>query len=713
MLCTTFPVSSRRAAISITKKLLRCNNSCASTHYKINSLYGVRHKSSAVHVRREQPSPAFNIINEEEDNDTEAAVEAAAATEHVCADTDGPSAAVMAHKRKLTPLFREVEMDDSMIGMTGGEIFHEMMVRHNVDTVFGYPGGAILPVYDAIYNSDKFKFVLPRNEQGAGHMAEGYAKVSGKTGVVLVTSGPGATNTVTAMTDALADGVPLVVFTGQVPTTAIGTDAFQEADVVGISRSCTKWNVMVRSVSELPRRINEAFEIAASGRPGPVLVDLPKDVTSAVLNHAIPTSSTIPNNALDTITRSAVTQFTTECIERAADLLNKAKKPVLYVGAGILNNPKGPQRLRELVDKAQIPVTTTLQGLGAFDQRDEKSLDMLGMHGSGTANMAIQNADLIIAMGARFDDRVTCNVSKFAPAAKLAAAEGRGGIIHFEISPKNINKVVEATEAIEGDVTRNLELFNQLVKPVKSRPEWFAQIKEWKRKFPYAYEHEDPGSPIKPQTLIKEINKQAIATGRETIITTGVGQHQMWAAQYITWTKPRTFLTSGGLGTMGFGLPAAIGAQVAKPDALVIDIDGDASFNMTLNELSSAVQAGTPIKIIILNNEEQGMVTQWQSLFYKHRYSHTHQQNPNFVKLAEAMGLKGARVSEQKDLSPAIAECLSYKDGPFLLEVMVEHKTPVLPMVPAGNGLEHFMSYNPKFEKEQKELRHKRTHGKY
>ncbi|VEU21443.1 DEKNAAC102441 [Brettanomyces naardenensis] len=663
-------------------------------------------------VTREQPSPAFNVANEEEeqDDDKEAAAEAEAAADHYCEETDGPAAA---NKKNIAPLFREVKMDDSMIGMTGGEIFHEMMVRHNVDTVFGYAGGAILPVFDAIYNSDQFNFVLPRHEQGAGHMAEGYARVSGKPGVVLVTSGPGATNTVTAMADALADGVPMIVFTGQVPTSAIGTDAFQEADVVGISRSCTKWNVMVKSVAELPRRINEAFEIATTGRPGPVLVDLPKDVTAATLKHSIPTSSTIPNNALATMTRSAVTQFTTECIERAAALLNKATKPVLYVGAGILNNEDGPRRLKELADKAQIPVTTSLQGLGAFDQNDEKSLDMLGMHGSGAANMAIQKADLIIALGARFDDRVTGNVSKFAPEARLAASEGRGGIIHFEISPKNINKVVEATEAIEGDVSQNLELFNELVEPVKSRPEWGAQISEWKRKYPYGYEVETPGSPIKPQTVIKEINKQASATGREVIVTTGVGQHQMWAAQYITWTKPHTFVTSGGLGTMGFGLPAAIGAQMAKPDALVIDIDGDASFNMTLTELSSAVQAGAPVKIVILNNEEQGMVTQWQSLFYEHRYSHTHQQNPDFVKLSEAMGLKAFRVKDQKDLDQTISKWLAYSEGPVLLEVMVEHKTPVLPMVPAGKGLDEFISYNPAFIKEQNELRRKRTKGKY
>ncbi|GMG21330.1 unnamed protein product [Ambrosiozyma monospora] len=605
------------------------------------------------------------------------------------------------------------KMDDSMIGFTGGQIFHEMMKRHKVDTVFGYPGGAILPVYDAIYNSKAFKFVLPKHEQGAGHMAEGYARASGKPGVVLVTSGPGATNVITPMADALADGVPLVVFTGQVPTSAIGTDAFQEADVVGISRSCSKWNVMVKSVAELPRRINEAFEIATTGRPGPVLVDLPKDVTAAILKEAIPISSTIPSNTLSKITAPETTEYTAKCIERSAKLLAKAKKPVLYVGAGILNSPDGPAKLRELSEKAQIPVTTTLQALGAFNQHDEKSLDMLGMHGSAVANMAMQEADLIIALGARFDDRVTGNVSKFAPGAKLAAAENRGGIIHFEISPKNINKVVEATEAIEGDVTANLEVFNDLVAEVKERPEWFAQIKEWKERYPYSYQLETPGSKIKPQTLIKEIDTQATLLDKEVIVTTGVGQHQMWAAQHFIWKNPRTFITSGGLGTMGYGLPAAIGAQVAKPDAVVIDIDGDASFNMTLTELSSAVQAGAPVKVVVLNNEEQGMVTQWQSLFYEHRYSHTHQANPDFMKLADAMHVKGIRVTKQEELKDSVAEFLSYSDGPVLMEVMVEKKVPVLPMVPAGKGLHEFIEFDPEFEKEQNELRHKRTNGKY
>lgn len=603
-------------------------------------------------------------------------------------------------------------LDDSFVGLTGGQIFHEMMRRHKVDTVFGYPGGAILPVYDAIYNSDKFNFVLPRHEQGAGHMAEGYARASGKPGVVLVTSGPGATNVVTPMADALADGVPLVVFTGQVATSAIGTDAFQEADVVGISRSCTKWNVMVKDVAELPRRINEAFEIATSGRPGPVLVDLPKDVTAAILRDAIPIKSTIPSNTLEEITKAASTEFTLAAIKRSANLLNIAKSPVLYVGAGILNSPEGPALLKELSDKAQIPVTTTLQALGAFDQDDPKSLDMLGMHGSAFANLAMQNADLIIALGARFDDRVTGNITKFAPVARKAAAEGRGGIIHFEIAPKNINKVVQATEAVEGDVTRNLKSFIPLVEPVAERPTWLDQIKKWKHKYPYDYQKETPGSKIKPQTLIAELSKLCNESGKETIVTTGVGQHQMWAAQHWTWKNPRTFITSGGLGTMGYGLPSAIGAQIAKPDAIVIDIDGDASFNMTLMEMSSAVQANAPVKVVVLNNEEQGMVTQWQSLFYEHRYSHTHQTNPDFMKLADSMGFKGIRVEKQEDLQGALQAFLDAKE-PVLLEAIVEKKVPVLPMVPGGKALDEFIVFDADVEKQQNALRKERTGGKH
>lgn len=529
-------------------------------------------------------------------------------------------------------------------------------------------------------------------------MAEGYARASGKPGVVLVTSGPGATNVVTPMQDALSDGTPMVVFCGQVPTSAIGTDAFQEADVIGISRACTKWNVMVKNVAELPKRIKEAFEIATTGRPGPVLVDLPKDVTAAILRKSIPMHSTLPAHpsAATVAARDLSRRQLDGAIARVAKLLNVAKKPVIYAGQGVLGHPDGPKVMAELAEKACIPVTTTLQGLGGFDELDPKSLHMLGMHGSAYANMAIQEADLIIALGARFDDRVTGNIAKFAPQAKAAAAEKRGGIVHFEVMPKNINKVVQATEAIEGDVTTNLQYLVPQINAVSSRPEWFEQIDDWKARFPLSnYEKETPEGLIKPQQLIEKLSNLTAHRKHETIIATGVGQHQMWAAQHFRWRHPRTMVTSGGLGTMGYGLPAAMGAKVAKPDALVIDIDGDASFNMTLTELSTANQFNIGVKIIILNNEEQGMVTQWQSLFYEDRFAHTHQKNPDFVKLAEAMGVQARRCLKPADVDDSLDWLVNGSgDGPALLEVVTDKKVPVLPMVPAGKALHEFLVYD-------------------
>ncbi|KAJ4418083.1 Acetolactate synthase, mitochondrial [Neurospora sp. IMI 360204] len=610
---------------------------------------------------------------------------------------------------------RKTDMDESFIGKTGGEIFHEMMLRHGVKHIFGYPGGAILPVFDAIYNSPHFDFVLPRHEQGAGHMAEGYARASGKPGVVLVTSGPGATNVVTPMADALADGTPMVVFSGQVPTTAIGSDAFQEADVIGISRSCTKWNVMVKSVAELPRRINEAFEIATSGRPGPVLVDLPKDITAGILRRAIPTDTAIP--AIPSAASRAAIELSRKqldaSIHRVAKLINIAKKPVIYAGHGVVQSKGGPELLRALSEKASIPVTTTLHGLGAFDELDEKSLHMLGMHGAAYANMAIQQADLIICLGGRFDDRVTLNLNKFAPAAKAAAAEGRGGIVHFEILPKNINKVVQATEAVEGDVATNIELLIPQVeaKTMADRKEWFGKINEWKAKWPLSdYERAERTGLIKPQTLIEELSKLVEGRKDNTYIATGVGQHQMWTAQHFRWRHPRTMITSGGLGTMGYGLPAAIGAKVAKPDALVIDIDGDASFGMTLTELSTAAQFNIGVKVIVLNNEEQGMVTQWQNLFYDDRYSHTHQKNPDFIKLADAMGVQAKRIIKPDEVVEGL-KWLINSEGPALLEVVTDKKVPVLPMVPAGAGLDEFITFDQERDRKRRELMVKRTGG--
>ncbi|KAK4236133.1 thiamine diphosphate-binding protein [Achaetomium macrosporum] len=629
-----------------------------------------------------------------------------------------PAAAHRKSSPDIQPLAnpRQSDMDESFIGKTGGEIFHEMMVRHGVKHIFGYPGGAILSVFDAIYNSAHFDFILPRHEQGAGHMAEGYARVSGKSGVVLVTSGPGATNVVTPLADALADGIPMVVFCGQVATTALGSDAFQEVDIIGISRPCTKWNVMVTSIAELPRRINEAFEIATSGRPGPVLVDLPKDITAGILRRAIPTESAIPPTPSMTMERNR--RQLNASLRRVADLLKIAKKPVIYAGHGVVTSKGAPRLLRALANKASIPVTTSLHGLGAFDELDEKALHMLGLHGAAYANMAIQEADLIIALGARFDDRVTCNVSKFAPAARKAAENGSGGIVHFEIVPKNINKTVQATEAIEGDVGTNLALFLPLVeaRPMSDpdRQAWFNQINEWKARWPLSdYGQSERAGMIKPQALIEELSNLTARRKETTIISTGVGQHQMWAAQHFRWRFPRTLVTSGGLGTMGYGLPAAIGAKLARPDALVIDIDGDASFNMTMTELATAQQFNVGVKVIILNNGEQGMVTQLQNMFYQDRYAHTHHVNPDFMKLADSMGLlHRRRVSTPDELTESLQWLIDI-DGPAVLEVVTDRKVRVLPMVPQSAGLHEFITWDSGKDVERRQLMRDRTGGLY
>ncbi|TYJ55967.1 acetolactate synthase, mitochondrial [Cryptococcus floricola] len=587
-------------------------------------------------------------------------------------------------------------LDYSFVGMSGGQIFHEMMLRHSVKKVFGYPGGAILPVFDAIYNSPNFDFVLPRHEQGAGHMAEGYARVSGKPGVVLVTSGPGATNVITPMQDALSDGVPMVVFCGQVATNLIGSDSFQEADMVGISRSCTKWNVMVKDIAELPRRINEAFKIATTGRPGPVLVDLPKDVTAAILRTPIPAKSAqpghspyLPSNPLNPSSQpTKPLPGDPELIAQAAKLINMAKRPVIYAGNGVLSSPDGPRLLRELSDKGRIPVTTTLQGLGAFDERDEKSLHMLGMHGSAYANFAVQEADVLIALGARFDDRVTGKVDTFAPAAKAAALEGRGGIIHFEIQPKNINKIIEANVPVLGDVVASLDALVPQINNTVDRSAWIARCNANKERYPFTFHPSGSGEKLKPQEVVQELNRQAEAIGKEKfVISTGVGQHQMWACQYYRWTEPRSWVSSGGLGTMGFGLPSAIGAKVAAPEKYVIDIDGDASFSMTAMELQTANQFNIGVKVLLFNNEFQGMVEQWQDLFYENRYSHTRMTNPDFVKLSESMGTKGIRCATIEELPAKMKEFLEY-DGtrPIVLEVLVSSEH-VYPMVPAGKAL--------------------------
>ncbi len=570
------------------------------------------------------------------------------------------------------------EPTDKYIGMTGAQIYHEMMREHGVEAIFGYPGGAILPVFDAIHDSEHFKFILTRHEQGAGHMAEGYARASGKVGVVLVTSGPGATNTVTPMQDALMDGTPIIVFAGQVATGAIGSDAFQEADMTGISRPCTKWNVLVKHVRDLPRAINQAFYIATSGRPGPVFVDMPKDMTASVLNEPVYDQPHLPGYHIRELGTSSE-------IQRVAEMINGAKKPLFYVGQGAILSD-ATQVLRQCAEKANIPVTTTLQGLGAFDEHSPLSLDMLGMHGSVYANWAMRDSDCIIAVGARFDDRVTGKISAFAPGARAAEAEGRGGIIHFDIAPENINKAVQVTIGVEGDARKNLDLLLPLLKD-NDRGDWLATVSKWKKDHPFAYEQDEREFHLKPQAVVQEMCKQV---SDNAIITTGVGQHQMWAAQYYKFSTPRQWVTSGGLGTMGYGVPASIGAKLACPDKPVINIDGDGSFCMTAMEMITAAQYGIAAKTIILNNDFQGMVKQWQDLFYEERYSHTEMHNPDFCKLLEAMHCKAVRVTKLEELPAKMKEFLDH-DGPAILEAMVEKHEHVYPMLPAGKTVDEMV----------------------
>ena len=564
--------------------------------------------------------------------------------------------------------------------MTGAQIFHAMMTKHGVDTIFGYPGGAILPVFDAIHAAKEFQFILARHEQGAGHMAQGYARVTGKPGIVLVTSGPGATNTVTAMQDALMDGTPLIVFAGQVATSAIGTDAFQEADMTGISRPCTKWNTLVKRVEDIPRAINTAFHIATTGRPGPVFIDLPKDITAATLQGPCYDQVHLPGYHI----REAGTSSE---IQRAADLINNAKKPLLYVGQGTILS--GAEKvLAQCAHKAGIPVTTTLQGLGAFPETDPLSVHMLGMHGAAYANWAMRDADVVIAVGARFDDRVTGKISEFAPAARAAEREGRGGFIHFDIAPEQINKAVPVTIGIEGDARKNLELLLPLLF-VADHKDWVAQCQQWKADQPFQYDHDEREFHLKPQAVIAELYKQL---GEDGIITTGVGQHQMWAAHFYQYTFPKQWYTSGGLGTMGFGVPGSVGGQVGemiqakkqnrKPKQ-VVNIDGDGSFSMTAMEMTTAAQYNIPAKSIILNNDFQGMVKQWQDLFYDERYSHTQMHNPDFCKLVEAMHCAAFKVTKLADLPNVMKQFLDHK-GPAILEAIVEKHEHVYPMVPAG-----------------------------
>ncbi|MBN2468451.1 MAG: biosynthetic-type acetolactate synthase large subunit [Deltaproteobacteria bacterium] len=552
--------------------------------------------------------------------------------------------------------------------LKGAQILLETLVREGTEVIFGYPGGAVIDIYHELPNYD-LKHVLVRHEQGAVHAADGYARASGKVGVCLVTSGPGATNTVTGIATAYMDSIPLVIFTGQVPSMLIGNDAFQEADIVGITRPCTKHNFLLNDLEELAQSVKEAFYIAGTGRPGPVLIDLPKDLMNGSCEYRYP--RVVQLRGYNPTIKGHQGQ-----IKRAAAEILKAERPVLYGGGGVISS-NASNELVSLARMMTIPVTTTLMGLGSFPESDELSLGMLGMHGTYRANMAVTNCDLLIAVGARFDDRVTGKIDEFAPLAK---------IVHIDIDPTSISKNVQVDIPIVGDVKITLQQMIEIIEEEKGkkdwseeRREWIQQIEEWKQTYPLAYVQKK--DVIKPQFVVERISE---LTKGEAIIATEVGQNQMWTAQYFKFIKPRTFLTSGGLGTMGYGLPAAIGAQIAFPDRVVIDVAGDGSIQMNIQELATAVQYNLPIKIAVLNNGFLGMVRQWQELFYQKRYSCTmFESAPDFVKLAEAYGAVGLRATKPEEVVPVIETALA-TPRPVIMDFVVEPEEGVYPMVPAG-----------------------------
>ncbi|MCF6343100.1 MAG: acetolactate synthase 3 large subunit [Devosiaceae bacterium] len=558
--------------------------------------------------------------------------------------------------------------------MSGAEMVLRALKDQNVEHIFGYPGGAVLPIYDAIFQQDDIKHILVRHEQGATHMAEGYARSTGKVGVVLVTSGPGATNAITGLTDALLDSIPLVCISGQVPTPLIGSDAFQECDTVGITRNCTKHNYLVKKIEDLPRILHEAFYIASSGRPGPVVVDIPKDVQFAMGDYYK------PSNESDHKSYKPQLNGDLGAIEEAVNLMIRAEKPILYTGGGIINSGKeASESLRELAELTGFPVTSTLMGLGAFPAKSDQWLGMLGMHGTYEANLAMHDADLIVCLGARFDDRITGRLDAFAPNSTK---------IHVDIDPSSIGKTVHIDLPIIGDcnniILEMIRIWREKTNQnrLSSSSVWWKQIEEWRDVKSLRYENSD--EVIKPQFAIQRLNEAV--KDKDTYITTEVGQHQMWAAQYFQFNEPNRFMTSGGLGTMGYGLPAAVGVQVAHPNAVVIDIAGEASVQMTMQEFSTAVQFRLPIKIFILNNEYMGMVRQWQQLLHGSRYSQSYSESlPDFVKLAEAMGGKGIRCDDPAKLDDAIQDMLDY-DGPVLFDCRVSKEENCLPMIPSGKA---------------------------
>jgi acetolactate synthase-1/2/3 large subunit len=548
--------------------------------------------------------------------------------------------------------------------MTGAEIFFECLRREKVDVIFGYPGGAVLKLYEQLYDVDFLKHVLVRHEQGATHMAEGYAKATGKVGVVLVTSGPGATNTVTGIADAYMDSVPIIVFTGQVATHLIGNDAFQEADIVGITRPITKHSFLVRDVNELASTIKKAFFIASTGRPGPVVVDLPKDMIASKCEFEYP--ETVDIRGYKPTFYGHQNQ-----IKKAAQVIKKAKRPLLYVGGGVIMS-NGDRELRLFAKENNLPVTMTLQGLGAYPMTDSQSLGMLGMHGTYWANQAVNNCDVLVSLGARFDDRVTGKIESFASNAYK---------IHVDIDPTCIDKNIMVDLPIVGDVKHVLaELMTEITEPLQL-DEWWEQIKIWKSECPLHYDKND--GRLRTEYVLEKLSEK---TKGDAVVVTDVGQHQMWTTQYFKFNNPRSHLTSGGLGTMGFSVPAAIGASFAIKDRPVISISGDGGFQMNIQELVTAVANKLPIKFIIMNNSFLGMVRQWQELFHAEKYSFTDlsRSNPDFVKVAEAFGLKAFSTDDPSKVDEMIDAAFSTNDGPVLLEFKVEREDMVFPIIPSG-----------------------------
>ncbi len=559
--------------------------------------------------------------------------------------------------------------------MTGAEIVVQALVDQGVDTIFGYPGGAVLPIYDALFSQKKVNHYLVRHEQGALHAAEGYARSKNRVGCALVTSGPGATNAVTGLADALLDSIPVVCFTGQVPTFLIGTDAFQEADTTGITRACTKHNYLVKDINELADVVHEAFYVARTGRPGPVVIDLPKDIQFAKGPYKKP-------EQIRSASYQPRLQPDQSAIEAAVELMSSAENPVFYTGGGVINaGPEASEKLRELVRMTGFPITSTLMGLGAYPANDGQWLGMLGMHGTYEANNAMHDCDVMICVGARFDDRVTGRLDAFSPGSKK---------IHIDIDPSSINKNVHVDIPIIADAAQALEGMIEVWKnrgyEAKKGPleKWWAQIDKWRSIQCLRYRQE--GEVIKPQYALEKL-RDAIMDRDDVFITTEVGQHQMWAAQFLPFNKPNRWMTSGGLGTMGYGMPAAIGTQVANPGALVVDVAGEASILMNIQEMSTAVQYKLPIKIFILNNQWMGMVRQWQELLHGERYSHSYTDSlPDFVKLAEAYGGVGLRAEKTSDLDVVIQDMLKVNDRPTIVDVCVCQKENCFPMIPSGKA---------------------------